>query len=132
MNLCQLKSMMKNLVWKRIFAFWTQGQSSMKTISIKWCLLQHQNQRRHLERILFMKCSDHVFTSSDLWLDENAQCLPCIKLESLQTLKPGVLPVNWDMIFINVIFISVLTPACIAWLNYRWILMTITWIKYRT
>ena len=45
-----------------------------------------------------MKCTDHVGTSSNLWLDENTQCSSCIKFELLQTLKPGVLPWNCDVI----------------------------------
>ena len=50
------------------------------------------------QRIVFMKCSDHVGTTSNLWLDENPQCLSCIKFESLQTLKPGVLARCFDVI----------------------------------
>ena len=50
------------------------------------------------QKIVFMKCSDHVGTTSNLWLDENAQCLSCIKSESLQTLKDGVFSKNCDVI----------------------------------
>ena len=48
--------------------------------------------------ILFIKCSDHVGTSFKSMLDENAQYLSCIKFESVQTLKPGVVPRNCNVI----------------------------------
>ena len=35
------------------------------------------------QKIIFMKCSDHVGTTSSLWLDENAQCSSCTKFGSL-------------------------------------------------
>ena len=44
-----------------------------------------------------MKCSDHVGTTSNLKLDENAQCSSSIKFELLQTM-PDVLPRNCDAI----------------------------------
>ena len=52
------------------------------------------------QMIVIMKCSYHVGTSSNLWLDENAQCLSCIKFESLQTLKPSVLPSKCTVILL--------------------------------
>ena len=50
------------------------------------------------QMIVFMKFSDLVGTSQNLWIDENAQCLSCIKSESLLTLKPGVFPRNSNII----------------------------------
>ena len=54
--------------------------------------------KKKTEMIVFMKCSDHVATSSNLWLDENAQCFSCIKSELLQILKPGAFPRNCNVI----------------------------------
>ena len=48
-----------------------------------------------------MKGSEYVGTSSNLWLDENAQCLSYIEFESLQTLKPVFLLMNCHVIFFN-------------------------------
>ena len=50
------------------------------------------------QRTVFVKCSDHVGTSSNLWLDDNVQCSSCMKFESCQTLQPGALPRNCDVI----------------------------------
>ena len=50
------------------------------------------------QMIVFVKCSDHFRTSSNLWLDENAQCLPFVKSESLETLKLGAFPRNCNVI----------------------------------
>ena len=55
--------------------------------------------RKTPQRNVFLKCNDHFAqASSNLWLDENAQCSSCIKFESTQTLKSGILPRNSDVI----------------------------------
>ena len=50
------------------------------------------------QMIVFVKCSDHFRTSSNLWLDENSQCLPFVKFESPETLKFGAFPRNCNVI----------------------------------
>ena len=45
--------------------------------------------KKKFQRIVFLKCSDHVDTTSNQWLDENAQYSSSIKFGLLQTIKAG-------------------------------------------
>ena len=64
----------KNLMWKRMLAFPTQEQKSMKMFSSSDVTLTPESKNKP-QRILFMKCNDYVGIFSNLWLDKNAQCL---------------------------------------------------------
>ena len=80
------KFYVKNLMWKRMLAFPTQEQKSMKMFSSSDVTLTPESKKKP-QRILFMKCNDYVGIFSNMWLDTNAQCSSCIKFESIQTLK---------------------------------------------
>ena len=82
--------MVKNLVCKSLKTRAKEYENDLnQTISIPTPKSKNKPQKT-----AFMKCSYHVGASSNLQLDENAQCSSCIKFELLQTLKPGVLPRN--------------------------------------
>ena len=63
----------KNLMWKRMLAFPTQEQKSMKMFSSSDVTLTPESKKKP-QRILFMKYNDFVDIFSNLWLDKNAQC----------------------------------------------------------
>ena len=73
---------------KDIYIFKTKAKEYEKDLNQVMSTATLKSKKK-FQRIVFLKCSDHVDTTSNLWLDENTQCSSSIKFGSLQIIKAG-------------------------------------------